>query len=208
MRHHVQRPHPRPALPRLHCVPLRVPAQLPPVIVERTVGIMQQRRAQPAHRPLDGQLLMDLPLLIAPQLSAKQAQHPVILPSRMPDLVTQEEVAPLDLIPLERAGAADCAADCAADFLRQLLRHPFVRVDDQHPLLRRLCNRPVLLRSRRQVLVLQHPRSALARDLRRLVGAEGIHHQHLVGELQSGQTVGDPLRLVQGCHDSRQAGHY
>ena len=202
MQHHESGRDPPAAPAHLGRVPLGIAPQLPPVVIEGAIGVVQQGGPQPPHCAFQGDLLVDLALQVPPAIFPEEPQHPVVLPPGVANLVSEEEAPALDFVSIMRP-----AGEGAADLCGQLRRHPLIGVHRQHPLAAGVGGRPVLLGGGRQILVLQDARPALPRQVGRAIGAEGIHDDDLVGEAERLQAVADVAGLVVGGHDGGQPGH-
>ena len=180
--------------------PLRVPGELLEVAVEVGVRFVRESLLELPDAPFDSDLRMDVERLVRPLRPIEEPQHLVALPSRRPDRPPQEPVRAPDPVTVRAGGIGEDPLD----LLPERGRDPLVGVDNQHPAVRELRDRPVLLRGRIHVLVLEHPIGDRSRDRHGPVGASRIDDHDLLGPPHRFQAGADVRLLVPGRNKNAQ----
>ena len=88
-----------------------------------------------------------------------------------------------------------------ADGSRERRRHPLVRVDAQHPVVRRCADSELLLRAEAPPCGFDHPRAAAAGDLYGIIAAARIDDERFRGKRRGSKTRRELCAGVLRDHD-------
>ena len=180
-RDHGQHARPARAVAHVERAPAGVAIELVQVLVRVPRRVVQQRMLERAEPALPADRLLHAPSVFrSGTVAAEQADHVVAVPAAMLDAVAQVVIRAVDPVAVL---VRRRRLEHLANFLGQLGRHALVGIDDQHPLVPGLRNRPVLEVGRVDVFSLDDAAAAdVADDVERAVGRAGIGDENFVGD--------------------------
>src|SRR4051794_34069308 len=142
--------------------------------------VMDQPLAEPPGRTIaELHLRMIRSPDVPTQISFEQPQTPIVPPRPKPDRMAHEMVAAINPI-----AVMPWFDKLIADLGRQLRRDPFVRIENQNPLVGRLRNRPIFEVATRAVFTFDDPATKAARNVGRAVRRTRIGDEHFIRYLQ------------------------
>src|SRR5437868_15543932 len=112
---------------------------------------------------------------ISPQVAPKQPQATIIPPRPVADRMAHEMITAINPIP-----AMPWFGKLTANFRRERRRDPLIRVENEHPLMGRLRNCPILEVAACAILALDDPATEPARDVERAIRRPGIGHEYVI----------------------------
>src|SRR6185369_6361483 len=158
---------------------------------------------QPADRPIDQNFLVRVDAAPARPIAAKDADVVIRVPAAAtppaPEIINQPGHG-------ERIRYFTTIVQGVLNLLAQFGRDLLIRIDEKHPLARRLRMREGFLIAVARPTALDDTISILTRNLDRAIGAEGVDHHNLVAPRKASKTTIDVCFFIEADDDRGDRG--